>query len=142
MTEAEKARVRKLRLEGAGYTQIASELKLSINTCLLYTSTLILQNDKMLKAIVFNQQLDGMEIKGTVPWKHPSKYWRDCLLYTSNSLDDIMDELQNGGLTVGELQRCAENICRFIMKSPAFLRSAGVSLSLIHIYNSVCSIAL
>ena len=40
--------------------------------------TLILQNDKMLKAIVFNQQLDGMEIKGTVPWKHPSKYWRDA----------------------------------------------------------------
>lgn len=32
MTEAEKARVRKLRLEGAGYKQIASELKLSINT--------------------------------------------------------------------------------------------------------------
>lgn len=40
--------------------------------------TLILQNDEMLKAIVFNQQLDGMEIKGTVPWKHPSKYWRDA----------------------------------------------------------------
>ena len=39
---------------------------------------LILQNDEMLKAIVFNQQLDGMEIKGTVPWKHPSKYWRDA----------------------------------------------------------------
>ena len=44
-----------------------------------------------------------------------------------NSLDDIMDELENGGLTVGELQRCAENICGFIMKSPAFLRSVGVS---------------
>ena len=32
MTEAEKMRVRKLRLEGAGYKQIASELELSINT--------------------------------------------------------------------------------------------------------------
>ncbi len=40
--------------------------------------TLILQNDPLLKDIVFNQQLDGMEIKGHVPWKHPSKYWRDA----------------------------------------------------------------
>ena len=40
--------------------------------------TLILQNDPMLKDIVFNQQLDGMEIKGKVPWQHPSKYWRDA----------------------------------------------------------------
>lgn len=40
--------------------------------------TLILQNDINLKGIVFNQQLDGMEIRGEVPWKHPSKYWRDA----------------------------------------------------------------
>lgn len=40
--------------------------------------TLILQNDETLKSIVFNQQLDGMEIKGKVPWTHPSKYWRDA----------------------------------------------------------------
>lgn len=40
--------------------------------------TLILENDPMLKDIVFNQQLDGMEIKGKVPWQHPSKYWRDA----------------------------------------------------------------
>lgn len=39
---------------------------------------LILENDPNLKAIVFNQQLDGMEIKGDIPWKHPSKYWRDA----------------------------------------------------------------
>ena len=38
----------------------------------------ILQNDPQLQNIVFNQQLDGMEIKGEVPWKHPSKYWRDA----------------------------------------------------------------
>lgn len=43
-----------------------------------------------------------------------------------NSLDDIMEELENGGLTVGELQRCAENICSFIMKTPVFLRGMGV----------------
>ena len=40
--------------------------------------TLILQNDENLKSLVFNQLLDGMEIKGEVPWKHPSKYWRDA----------------------------------------------------------------
>ncbi len=39
---------------------------------------LILENDPNLKPIVFNQQLDGMEIKGDVPWNHPSKYWRDA----------------------------------------------------------------
>ena len=27
---------------------------------------------------MFNQLLDGMEIKGEVPWKHPSKFWRDA----------------------------------------------------------------
>lgn len=44
----------------------------------LHNLTLILQNDENLKAIVFNQQLDGMEIRGEVPCKHPSKYWRDA----------------------------------------------------------------
>jgi putative DNA primase/helicase len=44
----------------------------------LHNITLILQNDEKLKALVFNQQLDGMEIKGSVPWQHPSKYWRDA----------------------------------------------------------------
>lgn len=43
-----------------------------VNLCL------ILENDENLKGVVFNQQLDGMEIKGSVPWKHPSKYWRDA----------------------------------------------------------------
>ena len=40
--------------------------------------TLILENDPNLKGIAFNQLLDGMEIKGDVPWKHPSKFWRDA----------------------------------------------------------------
>jgi predicted P-loop ATPase len=39
---------------------------------------LILRNDQNLKSIVFNQLSDGMEIKGEVPWKHPSKFWRDA----------------------------------------------------------------
>ncbi len=44
----------------------------------LHNISLILQNDPALKNIVFNQQLDGMEIRGEVPWNHPSKYWRDA----------------------------------------------------------------
>lgn len=40
--------------------------------------TLILENDPALKGIVFNQLSDGMEIKGEVPWQHPSKFWRDA----------------------------------------------------------------
>lgn len=39
---------------------------------------LILENDDKINSIVFNQLLDGMEIKGDVPWQHPSKYWRDA----------------------------------------------------------------
>lgn len=40
--------------------------------------TIILENDSFLKSLVFNQLLDGMEIKGDIPWKHPSKFWRDA----------------------------------------------------------------
>lgn len=39
---------------------------------------LILSHDPMLKNIVFNQHLDGMEITGEVPWKHPERWWRDA----------------------------------------------------------------
>ncbi len=39
---------------------------------------LILENDDKLKSIVFNQLSDGMEIKGEIPWHHPSKFWRDA----------------------------------------------------------------
>ena len=44
----------------------------------LHNLTLVLENDPNLKPLVFNQLLDGMEIKGAVPWKHPSKFWRDA----------------------------------------------------------------
>ncbi len=40
--------------------------------------TLILANDPELKALVFNQLADGLEIKGNVPWRHPAKFWRDA----------------------------------------------------------------
>lgn len=39
---------------------------------------LILENDPNLKSIVFNQLSDSLEIKGDVPWLHPSKFWRDA----------------------------------------------------------------
>ena len=39
---------------------------------------LILRNDPNLKDIVFNQFSDSLEIKGEVPWKHPSRFWRDA----------------------------------------------------------------
>ena len=44
----------------------------------LYNIRLIMENDKQLKGIVFNQLADGMEIKGEVPWKHPARFWRDA----------------------------------------------------------------
>ena len=36
-----------------------------------------------------------------------------------------LKELQNGHLTVGELQRCAKNICRYLLKSVALARLEG-----------------
>ena len=44
----------------------------------LQNLAVILMNDPLLKPLVFNQLLDGMEIKGDVPWRHPSKFWRDA----------------------------------------------------------------
>ncbi len=44
----------------------------------LYNLKLIMQNDRYLKNIVFNELADGMEIRGEVPWNHPAKYWRDA----------------------------------------------------------------
>ena len=39
---------------------------------------LIMQYDRYMKHIVFNQLADGMEIAGEVPWEHPSRFWRDA----------------------------------------------------------------
>ena len=44
----------------------------------LHNIRLIMENDKYMKSVVFNQLADGMEIKGEVPWKHPAKFWRDA----------------------------------------------------------------
>ncbi|WP_340083789.1 virulence-associated E family protein [Siminovitchia sp. FSL H7-0308] len=39
---------------------------------------LILEHDPNLQGIVFNELSDNLEIVSTVPWSHPSKYWRDA----------------------------------------------------------------
>jgi predicted P-loop ATPase len=44
----------------------------------LHNLIIILENEESLKSIVFNQLSDGMQIKGDVPWAHPSKFWRDA----------------------------------------------------------------
>lgn len=48
-------------------------LKNSLNNCLA-----VLHNDSKLKAIVFNQMADNLEIKGEIPWKKHGKFWRDA----------------------------------------------------------------
>lgn len=37
--------------------------------------------------------------------------------------DNTIESLENGNLTRGELQRCAMNICRFLMEAPVFHRN-------------------
>ncbi|MFD0587369.1 glycoside hydrolase family 3 C-terminal domain-containing protein [Paenibacillus sp. GCM10027627] len=39
--------------------------------------------------------------------------------------DNTMESLENGTLTRGELQRCAKNICEFIMQAPVFSRNTA-----------------
>ena len=38
---------------------------------------LIMIHDEALKGIVFNEHADAMEIISDIPWRHPSKFWRD-----------------------------------------------------------------
>lgn len=40
--------------------------------------------------------------------------------------DDIPEALEKGTLTIGELQRCAANICGFLLKAPVFNRIQNV----------------
>ena len=44
----------------------------------LHNLKLILEHDKALGNIAFNQLLDAIEITGEVPWQHPSRFWRDA----------------------------------------------------------------
>ena len=58
--------------------QLEYEKKSSALKNTLRNLKLILENDTSLKSIVFNEQSDSMEIKGSVPWNNPSKFWRDA----------------------------------------------------------------
>lgn len=44
----------------------------------------------------------------------------------NSSDDDTMEALEKGTLQVGELQRCAMNICEFLMEAPAFFRKQEI----------------
>ncbi|MCR5417073.1 MAG: glycoside hydrolase family 3 C-terminal domain-containing protein [Pseudobutyrivibrio sp.] len=51
----------------------------------------------------------------------------DLYMVTNNAKantnsDNSMEELEAGGITMGEYQRCAANICQFIMNKPVFFR--------------------
>jgi len=59
-------------------TKLEYEKRSTVLKNTLRNLKLILENDEKLKNIVYNEQSDGMEIKGEVPWDHPSKYWRDA----------------------------------------------------------------
>ena len=48
-------------------------LEPSLNNLLL-----IMKYDQNLNGIMFNQMADNLEIKGDVPWKTPSRFWRDA----------------------------------------------------------------
>jgi beta-glucosidase len=45
----------------------------------------------------------------------------------NSSNDNTMESLKNGSLTTGELQRCAMNICSFLMQAPVFFRKQEFS---------------
>lgn len=53
--------------------------------------------------------------------------------------DNTIESLENGTLTRGELQRCAINICQFIMNAPVFSRKQGNNET-IHTFKSNSSL--
>lgn len=59
-------------------TQLTYQKKTAQIENTLHNLKLIMENDEAMKQIVFNQLADGMEIRDPVPWKHPSKFWRDA----------------------------------------------------------------
>jgi hypothetical protein len=64
--------------EGGDWTKGLRRDKNGLLLNTLQNISLIIENDPELKAIVFNQLADGLEIKGKVPWKHPARFWRDA----------------------------------------------------------------
>lgn len=58
---------------------------------------------------------------------------------TNSGNDNLMESLEQGTLTRGELQRSAANICRFLIASPAFLRITNQSTMLDKMLQSACT---
>ncbi|WP_040952506.1 glycoside hydrolase family 3 C-terminal domain-containing protein [Gorillibacterium massiliense] len=57
-----------------------------------------------------------------------------------NSMEDnTLESLENGTLTRGELQRCAANICRFLMKAPVFSRDQVIEET-VHTFAAASSV--
>lgn len=89
----------------------------------LHNLTLILENDPNLKGVVFNQLLDGMEIKGEVPWKHPSKFWRDAddaqlISYVDTHYGTFSARNYDIAVTKVADDRAYHPICEFIESLP------------------------
>lgn len=49
---------------------------------------------------------------------------------SNSNQDNLKDALTSGKLTLGELQRSAVNLCRMLIRTPAFLRSQGIETQL------------
>ena len=74
----EKAEREFSKADGEWLKQLEYEPRSTVLKNSLKNLLLILNHDEKLKDIVFNQLSDGMEIKGEVPWEHPSRFWRDA----------------------------------------------------------------
>lgn len=74
----EKAEKEFSQADGEWLKLLEYELRSTVLKNSLKNLLLILNHDEKLKDIVFNQLSDGMEIKGEVPWEHPSRFWRDA----------------------------------------------------------------
>ncbi len=74
----EKAEKEFSKEDGDWLKQLEYEPRSTVLKNSLKNLLLILNHDEKLKEIVFNQLSDGMEIRGKVPWEHPSRFWRDA----------------------------------------------------------------
>lgn len=52
------------------------------------------------------------------------------------SQDNTIDSLRNGSLTRGELQRCAMNICHFLMEAPVFSREQVIEEEVVKVHDN------
>lgn len=74
--------------------QLEYDLRTSKLKNTLRNLKLIMDNDQALSHIVYNEQSDSLEKKGSVPWDSPSKFWRDAddaqlLMYLSDNYGEF-----------------------------------------------------